>query len=169
MKTVFTRKGFDLRGLLEASAQFFVRLGGDADFIPLYIGTIQQREERYEEAPDKFRNADEFPPHAAHFKDLERLFSEGETLVLPFAGCNVGEPVECADGRAYSVDPDKGYSGEFTSAVLLVTYAADREEILIVSGLEEESALMTSVSFREQSIGALDEAAEAFVKRFCKS
>ncbi len=167
MKTVLPRKCFDLRGLLDAVASFFVDLSGDADLIPLYIGTIGQREERYDGDPDEFKCPDESPAHDTHFRDLERLFLEGETLVLPFAGPNVGDPVECADGRTYSIgEDDEDYSGEFTSAVLLVSYAADSDEIRIATGLEEESAMITGVSFREQSIGALDPAAEAFVKRF---
>ncbi len=166
MKTVLPRKCFDLHGLLDAVTAFFVDLSGDADLIPLYIGTIGQREERYDGDPDEFNFPDESPAHATHFKDLERLFLEGETLVLPFAGPNVGDPVECADGETYSIDTDEEYSGEFISAVLLVSYAAESDEVRIASGLEEESAMFTEVSFREQSIGALDPAAEDFVKRF---
>lgn len=168
MRTIFPREGFDLPGLIDASAKFLVRLSGTADFIPLYIGTVQQREARHDGDPEEFSFPDESTAHAAHFQELERLFLEGETLVLPFAGPNVGDPVECADGRTYPIDLESQYSGEFTSAVLLVTYAADKDEVHVVSGLEEECNLMTGVSFSERSIGPLDAASEAFVKHFVK-
>jgi hypothetical protein len=38
--------------------------------------------------------------------NLLQILLEGDGLFFPFSGSNVGEPIVCADGRAYAIDED---------------------------------------------------------------
>ena len=102
----------------------------------------------------------------------EEALLAGETIILPFATPNIDEPFECIDGNEYFIDfekKDDDYRwGEFVSAVLMLRYLVEINSVEISTGIEEESPLMTNVSFSERSLGFLDKPAENFVKRFIK-
>ena len=170
MKFVSPLESFDLKGLLNATSDFHVKLSDSDEYLFICVGTIQHREERYDKDPSEFYGDHHPSERDAHLREMERLFTLGDTIVLPFAEPNVGEPVACADGEEYLIgaeDDDYG-GGEFVSAVLLVTYNAETGDVLVATGLEHESYLTTGEFFSEHSIGSLDKPAEEFLKRFVR-
>jgi len=159
-------------GLLNAAADFHIRLCGHEDSLFAYLGTEKQRHERYDrDVMEIFTEEAPFDrgAHLLHLRDVALI--DGETIILPFASPNLGEPVECVDGNQYRIDYNnknegKYARGEFVSAVLLLRYRRDLGSVTVATGIEEESPTMTGLAFSEQSIGSLDKPAEEFVRRF---
>jgi hypothetical protein len=169
MKLTIPIKSLNVMGLFQACADFHVRECGDEGHLFAYFGTEKQRIERYDRDISEFYTEERPFERDVHLLCLkDSLIEEGETIILPFAGINTGEPVECADGKVYELEEHDrvGYSGEFQSAVLILKYRPDLGTVTISSGIEQESTTMTGVWFEEQSIDSLDKPAEAFVMQF---
>jgi len=171
MKIRVPNKSLHVQKLLNAAADFHVELSGDKDHLFAYLGTIKQREERYDRDISEFYSEESPFERVVHLLCLEESLLKGETLILPFAAPNTGDPVACIDGHKYDIevdsDDEREYpSSEFIGAVLMLKYLTELGEVTIATGIEAESITMTGVTFEERSIGSLDSPAEAFVRQF---
>lgn len=57
---------------------------------------------------DRERGTVEYGPEGGRDCFIDEL-SDGKQLFFPFSGCNIGDPIECADGVARELDEDSDF------------------------------------------------------------
>jgi hypothetical protein len=98
---------------------------------------------------------------------LTELKEEGKHLYFNFSNSNIGEPINCADGKEYEIDEDSNFClGEADSVGYLLQY--QEGEIIINSALNAAGACVApppSIDL-EKDCDVFDKPMEKFIKKF---
>lgn len=105
MKITVPFQALDIMGLLNTAADFHIRLCGNKDQLFAYLGTEQERIDRYDRDITEFYSEDmpfDRDAHLLHLRDDALL--AGKTIILPFASPRIDESFPCIDGKDYTID-----------------------------------------------------------------
>lgn len=98
---------------------------------------------------------------------LAELKEEGKMLYFTFSNTNVGDPINCADGKEYEIDEDSDFClGEADTVGYLIRY--DNGDLIINSAVNASGACVApppSIDL-EADCDVFDEPMAKFIRKF---